>query len=312
METNPPPNINFRHLRYLEVIGETGSLLAAAKVLNVAQPSLSVGISRMEDVVGQQLVIRGRHGAQLTEAGLVMVRHAKGLNNVLKNALSEIRTSATGVNGPLIIGGTPLATANIIPEILSKLVNDFGPLQCRVVEAMEAELLASLASHKIELAISSMVIPNVKATLSDDIASVPLFKATTSAVVRRGHLLAERGSLSLRDLEYELWVLPPHGSVIRNLIDAIFLVAGVPTPRNLIEAAPFGVLKEIVKRSDGVTILSDQIVRSELAEGLLVTIPLADQMTPRMFGLHRLKARVLSPAAIRFANIADEIAEKLP
>lgn len=173
MENTLPNNINPRHLRYLEVIGETGSLLAASKVLNVAQPSLSVSISRMEDVVGHQLVKRGRHGAQLTEAGLIMVRHAQGLNNALENALSEIRTSAKGLNGPLIVGGTPLATANIIPEILSRLVKDFGPLQCRVVEALDEELLASLASHEIELAISSMMMPTVETMISSDIASVP-------------------------------------------------------------------------------------------------------------------------------------------
>jgi molybdate transport repressor ModE-like protein len=310
MEYSSPANLNPRHLRYLEVIADTGSFLAAAKVLNIAQPSLSVSIARMEDVVGEQLVTRGRHGAQLTEAGLIMVRHARGLNNALENALTEIRASAKGVNGPLIIGGTPLATANFIPEILSRLVQDFGPIRCRVVEAMEEELLAGLSGHEIELAISSMQMPHVKA-VAGDIASEPLFTATTSAVVRRGHVFASRGSVSLRDLQSALWVLPPHGSVIRSLIDAVFLVAGVPLPENLIEAAPFGVLKEIVKRSDGVTILSDQIVRSELAEGSLITIPLAEQITRRVFGIHRLSMRILSPIAMSFVTAAKDLSADL-
>ncbi len=311
MESSSPANLNPRHLRYLEVIADTGSLLAAARVLNIAQPSLSVSISRMEDVVGEQLVIRGRHEAQLTEAGLIMARHARGLNNALENALSEIRTLVKGVNGPLTVGGTPLATANFIPEILSRLVHDLGPIRCRVVEAMEEELIAGLSSHEIDLAISSMQMPHAEAAASRDISSEPLFTATTSAVVRRGHIFASRVSVSLRDLQSALWVLPPQGSVIRNLIDAVFLVSGVPLPENLIEAAPFGVLKEIVKRSDGVTILSDQIVRTELAEGSLVTIPLAEQITPRVFGLHRLSTRVFSPIAKRFVTIAKDLCADL-
>lgn len=303
--------LNPRHLKYLQVVAETGSLLAAAKALNIAQPSLSVSISRMEDVVGEKLMVRGRHGASLTKAGQILVRHAEGLDNALENALAEVRLSSLGFSGPMVVGGTPLATASIIPEILSKLVPDFMPIRCDVVEAYDEDLIRGLLKNEIDVVISSMRTEALETNGIGLIASEPLFSAQTSAVVRRWHPFSMEKTLSLRDLQHALWVLPPRGSIIRTLIDSSFTVTGIPVPQNLIEAAPFGVLKEIVKQTDGVTILSDQIVRAELAEGSLVTVPLTEHMTPRVFGIHRLKSRDPSPVAKRFIEIAKLIGADL-
>ncbi|MBP2563261.1 LysR family pca operon transcriptional activator [Neorhizobium galegae] len=303
--------LNPRHLKYLQVVAKAGSLLAAAKALNIAQPSLSVSISRMEDIVGQKLMDRGRHGASLTKAGQILVRHAESVDNALENALAELRLFSLGVSGPMVIGGTPLATASIIPEILSKLVPDFTPIRCDVVEAYDEDLIKGLLNNEIDVVISSMRAEVLESNGTGLIASEPIFSAQTSAVVRRGHPFALEKTLSLRDLQHALWVLPPRGSIIRTLIDSGFMVTGLPVPQNLIEAAPFGVLKEIVKQTDGVTILSDHIVRAELAEGSLVTVALAERMTPRVFGIHRLKSRDPSPVAKRFIEIAKQIGAEL-
>jgi LysR family pca operon transcriptional activator len=66
-------------LRYLLAISRAGSFVKAAERLNISQPALSVAISRLEDVVGARLPERGRHGAQLTVAGSVLIRHAESL-----------------------------------------------------------------------------------------------------------------------------------------------------------------------------------------------------------------------------------------
>lgn len=304
-------SINPKHLRYLSVVAEAGSVLAASKVLNLAQPSLSMAIARLEDVVGVQLVERGRHGARLTGAGEILVRHARGIERTLENALLEIRTSEQAIAGPLVIGGTPLATAGFIPGVLSELSREFEPFQCRVIEGLEEPLFEGLINCEFDLVISSMYQQRPDKPAGHLIASEPLFTTQTSVVVRRGHPLAGRDALPLGSLFEALWVLPPEGSTIRHLIDSIFSVVGFPRPRNLIEVAPFGVLKEIVKQSDGLTILSDQIVRAELIEGTLIALPLQETIAPRLFGIHRLASRMPSPIAARFAQLARQSAASL-
>ena len=53
--------MNTKHLDYIRIIAETGSLSDAAKRLGVTQPVLSRYIARVERVLGVQLFIKNEH-----------------------------------------------------------------------------------------------------------------------------------------------------------------------------------------------------------------------------------------------------------
>lgn len=60
--------LTLRQMEYVAAIARYGSLTAAASVLNVSQPSLSVAISQVESHLGTRLFIRGK-GAPVTVTG---------------------------------------------------------------------------------------------------------------------------------------------------------------------------------------------------------------------------------------------------
>lgn len=296
--------INPQQLRYLLAIGRAGSFVRAAESLNISQPALSVAISRLEDVLGARLLERGRHGAQLTPAGHVLIRHAESLEMVLQSARQEIELFGQGIAGPFAVGGTPLATVSIIPDVLAQLSREFPSVQVQVVEDVDEGLVARLMRHELDVIVS-----NIGLSISpDELTDIPLFRARAVAVVRPGHPVAERSILSIDDLVEFTCVLPPTGGALRMQIEALFTANGRPFPGNIIEAAPFSVLKEIVRRSNGVTVLSDQIVRSELHDGALIAIPLKEQIAVRTFGLQVLKSRQLGTLANRFIELAKAVA----
>lgn len=296
--------IDPRQLRYLLAIGRTGSFVRAAEMLNISQPGLSVAISRLEDILGTQVIERGRHGARLNTAGEVLARHAESVETVLHTAREEIILHEQGVAGPFTIGGTPLATVSIIPEVLARLVQEFGKVRMQVVEDSDEGLLQRLMRHELDVIVSNIGLR----PRPEEVIEVPLFNARAVVVVRPGHPMEGRSELSLADLEDCTWVLPPPGGAFRMQMEALFMTNGRPFPSNIIEAAPFSVLKEIVRRSDGVTVLSDQISRSELREGRLVAIPLTEKIAQRVFGLHFLAQRSLNPLARRCLDLAQELA----
>lgn len=296
--------IDPRQLRYLLAIGRTGSFVKAAEALNISQPALSVAISRLEDILGVQVVERGRQGARLNAAGEALARHAESVETVLRTARTEIDLQEHGISGPFAVGGTPLATASIIPDILARLTREFGTVNIQVAEDSDEGLIERLMRHELDLVVANIGL-NPR---PDEISHIPLFKARAIVVVRPGHPIEDRATLSLEELEDFTWVMPPQGGSFRMLLEALFTTNGRPFPTNIIEAAPFSVLKEIVRRSDGVTVLSDQIAASELRESLLVAIPLKEQIAPRVFGLHFLGQRLMNPLARRFLQLARETA----
>ena len=293
-----------RQLRYLLAVARSGSFVKAAELLQISQPALSVAIARLEDVVGAKLVTRGRNGATLNVVGELLVRHAESIETVLKTAQQEIRLFDQGVLGPLTVGGTPLTTLSIIPEVIARLTAEFRNLNMRVVEDTDENLMARLLSHEVDLVISNIGLSPRPA----EVEATPLFRARAVAVVRARHPLAGRDILSIGDISDLTWVLPHPGGAFRKQIEALFTTHGEPFPTNVVEALPFSVLKEIVRRSDCVTVLSDQIVGPDLADGTLVAIPLKEKLADRVFGLHLLQGRTLNTLGTRFVELAKALA----
>jgi molybdate transport repressor ModE-like protein len=60
---------DWNDLRYLLAIAREGSTLAAAKTLNVSQPTVQRRLAALEESIGRKLVERNPTGYRLTEFG---------------------------------------------------------------------------------------------------------------------------------------------------------------------------------------------------------------------------------------------------
>src|ERR1700682_6417662 len=68
-------------LRYFLAVIDCGSFSKAAKQLNVAQPTLSVGIGKLERLLGAALFQRTSKRVNITDGGLRLARHARRIEN---------------------------------------------------------------------------------------------------------------------------------------------------------------------------------------------------------------------------------------
>ena len=100
---------DLRRLRSLCAIADHGSLTAAADALTFTQPAVSQHLAALEAEVGAPLVTRSRGGAELTDAGRLLVEHARAALDRL--ALAEVqvvgprraRAAARPARGPLLV-----------------------------------------------------------------------------------------------------------------------------------------------------------------------------------------------------------------
>ena len=83
---------DLKQLRNLLAIARHGSFSRAAAALKMSQPALSNSIVQLERRLHDRVLERGRHGAQLTELGQLLVRHAELMEIGLERAVEEIRT----------------------------------------------------------------------------------------------------------------------------------------------------------------------------------------------------------------------------
>src|SRR5690348_11127869 len=81
-----------------------GSFSAAAQALSLTQPAVSRQIALLERGLGTQLLLRGRRGAQPTEAGRVLAEHADAVLARLALAEAQVGELAEGRGGTVRLG----------------------------------------------------------------------------------------------------------------------------------------------------------------------------------------------------------------
>lgn len=103
-----------RQLRYFISTAEQGSFAAAARVLFIAQPSLSQQIGKLEQELGVTLFLRKPRGVALTESGKKLLDHAHAILRHIDAARADVMATAENPVGTVKLGLTQ-AACNLLP-----------------------------------------------------------------------------------------------------------------------------------------------------------------------------------------------------
>jgi molybdenum-dependent DNA-binding transcriptional regulator ModE len=91
--------LDLRRLRYFVAIDRCGSMLLASRQLGIAQPALSRHMRELEALVGFQLLERLPRGVRTTDAGQILLHHAKLIVAQVDEAEGAIRSFAKAKGG---------------------------------------------------------------------------------------------------------------------------------------------------------------------------------------------------------------------
>lgn len=282
--------IDPRLLRTFLAVCREGSISGAARQLNISQPSVSVAIGQLEHALGGSLFDRGRRGIVLTAAGTALFERSERMDALLREAEEAVKLARQGVAGPLRIGGTPGALVSLVPAALGRMEQG-GNVAVHVLEGSDAHLADLLRRGEIEVAVVTTGIEPPP----EDIVERSIARDPFALIVGRTHDTLGP-SVALQEIAGMPWVLPHAGGAFRRQIEALFLSAEVPLPLNVIRCDSLLTSKEIVRRSERVTVLPRGVVAAELSMGLLRALPIEGAEITRNIGIRMLADR--SPSDI--------------
>jgi DNA-binding transcriptional LysR family regulator len=197
-------HVSIRLLRYFIATAETGSTAAAAKALNVSQPSISIGIRDLEAIFAAPLFSRDRSpGMRLTNFGAKKLAEARSLINAAKAfEADDAEEGEEGAAGEINIGIFTTIAPVYLPSILRMAKERFPKLQINFVECDLDKLENLLVSQQIELALTYDV------GLPASVHMECVAELEPYALLHRGSELAMKsGPVSLQQLAQEPFIL---------------------------------------------------------------------------------------------------------
>ncbi len=107
-----------RQLHYLVAVAREGHFGRAAEACHVTQPTLSAGLRKLEEELGQPLVLRGHRFMGLTEQGTRVLGWAQRMIDDYESMRQDMAGSATALSGVLRLGAVP-ATLPALPDLVT-------------------------------------------------------------------------------------------------------------------------------------------------------------------------------------------------
>src|SRR5215469_4820785 len=145
--------LDVTRLRVLVSVARHGSVTAAARALNYAQPSVSHHIARLEAETGTPLLERVGRGIRLTEAGQLLAERAEEIIGRLDSAEAELAAHVGLRSGRVRLAAFPSALGTLVPAAAARLASETRGLEFMLTEAEPPEALRMLRAGYVDVAV---------------------------------------------------------------------------------------------------------------------------------------------------------------
>ena len=146
--------LNYDHLLYFWAAAKEGTIAAACKKLMLAQPTISGQIRLLENALGQKLFRRRGRYLVPTDTGRVVYRYADEIFSLGREMLDTVKGRPTGSPVRFNVGVADVLPKLVAHRLLEPALALTEPVRLVCHESTQAELLARLAIHDLDLILS--------------------------------------------------------------------------------------------------------------------------------------------------------------
>ena len=188
-----------QQLSVFQAVVHLHSINAAAKALNMSQPSVTRIIKDLEDCLGTQLIVRSSQGITLTPAGKSFATNTSFFLENLSRAMDEAVNLYGKTNARVRFGCSPISTGSIVIPAIRQLMCEFPESSCHVDDNPLGRNMKHIRDGFLDFAIGNA---NADASFSD-FEQEALFECPFYVCCRRGHPLEK--ATKLEDLLGGSW-----------------------------------------------------------------------------------------------------------
>jgi DNA-binding transcriptional LysR family regulator len=298
--------IETRQLRAFQLLAQTGSFTAAAKQMFVTQSAISHSIKALETQLDCSLLDRSGKKIALTAHGETLLRRADRILTEMHEATEELHALSRWGYGRLRVGATDTMCQYLLPGVLSEFRQSYPNCEVTIHADDTEDLLSLLDGGQVDLVLGMRP--------SSDLAGVdfrPLFEDELVFAVPPSHPWATGETVPADTLADERFIIYARRSPTYQLVARHFRKLGLSAPQQT-ELGNMEAIKELAKIGMGVGVIAPWVIRDELAQGQLVSVPTPGGPLSREWGLFvRGRGTELTVIGETFATICKSVSRQL-
>ncbi|MGW6005182.1 LysR family transcriptional regulator [Oerskovia enterophila] len=255
-------------------VAEVEQVTLAAAMLRAPQPTVSRAVARVGEVLGVPVVERHGRGIRLTDAGRVLLPHARRALAALGAGVDAVRSSEALARGTLSVAFQTSLGESVVPALIKEFLAGHPAVRFTMTQGARRTCLDALAAGEADIALVSRLVP-----APTGLDTLTLFQEPLVLMVPAGHELAGRTGATLRDAARSTFITLKHGYGLRGTVDALCAAAGV-RPTIGFEGEDLHTVRGLVAAGLGVSVLPP--ARHPVHEG--VELRLDEPVTTRDIG----------------------------
>ncbi|RIW28451.1 LysR family transcriptional regulator [Bacillus salacetis] len=276
-------------LKYFQVVAKHEHMTVAAKELQIAQPSLSKTISRLEEDLGVPLFERENRRIRLNAYGKLFLERVEKIFTELHEGKRELLDLA-GTNDKNIT--LAVSISRLLPSLIKSFQDEYPDVRFQQFLESTSSMKAELEQGRIDFCISSLPVEG------EEIVWEPLMTEEICLIVPPAHRFSDRSAIALHEVKSDAFISMNTGFGFRDLTDRICKEAGFQ-PYVAFEGDEPGVIGELVTQGLGIAFIPEIALmhqKDRFPHKLRITTP----DCKRTIGIGWSKRRYLSPTAIQF------------
>jgi len=270
--------MDYRDKVFLSV-AEHLSFSKAAEDLNISQPAVTKHIKELEIKFNANLFDRLGNKVYLTYAGQKAYNALKEIEKQYRDLNFEIGQISNSISGEFIIGASSTISQYVIPKAIASFLKQYPKIQIHLLNGNSFDMEKLLLENKVDMALvenySSQPGISYKNFMDDELI---LVTGTNSVYAKRKHINKE-------DLRQLPLVVREHGSGTLEVINEALTGQGFDIEKlnTVIHLGSTESIKNFLLDFDGLAIVSEKAVLTELYINNLVRLKVRDFSIPRKF-----------------------------
>ncbi|WP_368184404.1 LysR family transcriptional regulator [Aestuariibius sp. HNIBRBA575] len=297
-------HIEFRHLRTIKAIHETGGLARAADHLNITQSALSHQIKGIEDQAGVELFVRRSKPLKLSSAGMKLLAAAETILPQVAALEAEFDGLIDGSAGRLHIAIECHACFEWLFPVLEQFRKAWPEVDIDIRPGLAFDAMPALRREEVDLIVSSDPedLPETDFT--------PLFDYEPVFVAASTNPLAQKTWVEPEDFADQTLITYPVDKSRLDVFSEFLTPAGIePALVRKVELTTMILL--LVASNRGVAVLPDWVVRQVRYNSDYVTRPMGKGGTTRRLYAATRSEDTHKPFMAHFVRLTRQEAVKL-